>query len=475
MMKLQFRFLEGLIPLFFLPMVLVGQGEIVNDTVYYPELHPVTYDQTVYKTAVRIDEWVPPIQENLSLRVYYPTDLAPDEQRPTVVFIHGGGFIGGSFGSFFDEAEILAQLGFVAVSIQYRLCQRNDCLIAAGLGYPCNVAWGNSLVPSAYVAAVDAADAIRWLQDHAADYHIDPNRMAVGGHSAGAWTSLHMAFMDQEEINEVCSGCGTWPDYLADSIGTVTGIQAVLNMSGAILDTTWIDPEEAVIDVMTIHGTHDGVVYYGTEPVYPCCGTYVEPVEGACSITQRLNHLSGNTYLLTGQDYGHDVFETSWWEINGGQILWFLGKVFFDDQAYQTHVSVQRDNPVQTCPPPLAAIDPALACGLPLSDPKVVLQEEIPVQTQELVPSPTVQVFPNPAQDLLQLTVEFPSCCQPQAYQICLYNSMGMEVLRKTIYTSNNAAMAEQLNISSLSAGVYFVRLQTTQNTFHQERLLLMR
>ncbi|MBK7338818.1 MAG: alpha/beta hydrolase fold domain-containing protein [Saprospirales bacterium] len=53
---------------------------------------------------------------------------------------------------------------------------------------PCNVSWGNSLVPSAYIAATDVADAIRWLQDHASDYYIDPDQVVVSGHSAGAWT-----------------------------------------------------------------------------------------------------------------------------------------------------------------------------------------------------------------------------------------------------------------------------------------------
>ncbi len=166
-----------------------SQAIVDGNDVYYPFSHTVDYDQKVYKTAVQIDELDFVVTENLALRVYYPTDIEPEDKRPLVVLVHGGGFIGGTFASFFDEAETLAQLGYVAVSVQYRLCKRADCVVAAAFSYPCNVSWANSLVPSSYVAAVDVQDAIEWLVLHAADYNIDVDRIAVGGHSAGGITA----------------------------------------------------------------------------------------------------------------------------------------------------------------------------------------------------------------------------------------------------------------------------------------------
>jgi predicted esterase len=271
------KIIEQLITFLFLLfgiLSLDAQAIVEGDDVYYPFAHPVEYDQVVYKTANQIDEINFGITENLALRVYYPSDLDAGEKRPLVVLIHGGGFISGTFAGFFEEAELLAQLGYIAVSVQYRLCKRNDCVIAAALTYPCNVAWGTSLVPSSYAAAVDVQDAIEWLELHADQYHIDTSKIAVGGHSAGAITALNVAFMDQEEVNEICAGCGTWPDYLEGELEPNTGIKAVFSMSGAIYDTLWIDENENQIDLMAIHGTHDGIVAYEAEPVYPCCNTY---------------------------------------------------------------------------------------------------------------------------------------------------------------------------------------------------------
>lgn len=470
-MKKSIPILFSLIQIVFFSTGIRSQAIVVGDTVYYPEFHEVEYDQLVYKTAVSIDELTFPINKNLALRVYYPVDLDPGEKRPLVVLVHGGGFIGGNFSSFFNDAEDLARLGFVAASVQYRLCERVDCLLAGGLSFPCNVSWGNSLMPSAYVAAVDVADAIRWLQDHAGDYHIDPDRVVVGGHSAGGWTSIHMAFMDMDEVTEICPSCGVWPDYLAGSLQTPEGIRAVINMSGAILDTSWIDPEEAGIDLMTIHGTHDGVVYYGTGPVYPCCNTYAVPVEGACPITARHRTAGGNTYLLTGQDYGHDVFEAGWWEQNELQILWFLGKSLFSDALFDRHVSIQRPSPVLTCPPPFQAINPADECGLPQQDPGIVLFEDYISTTKTVLTQADVRIFPNPATDEIILDVSFSGGNQSGVWEFQLYNSMGINVLRKTGLRS----AAERIPVHNLPAGIYFVECRANGGVFYRGKIMVSR
>ncbi|MCB0641510.1 MAG: T9SS type A sorting domain-containing protein, partial [Phaeodactylibacter sp.] len=363
------------------------------------------------------------------------------------------------YASFFDEAEKLAQLGFIAASIQYRLCKRGDCVLAAGTSIPCNVSWSNSLVPSAYVAALDAADAVEWLKLHAASYQIDVDKIAVGGHSAGAWTAMHLAFMDQEEATELCPSCGTWPDYLEGELSAPTGIKAVINMSGAILDTLWMDPEEADIDVMTIHGTHDGVVHYGSEPVYPCCNTYSTAVQGACPITARQLNLGGNNYLLTGQNFGHDVFTADWWPQSELQILWFLGKSLFEESSFALHTEQVRNTPVETCPPPFAPIIPATICSLPLEAPQVVFFEALINQTRETEQS-RISCYPNPTANLL--TVDLGTNTLPR--QIDLYDTMGH--LLKSVRVSTSES---QIELGALPAGLYLLRV----GTFIQEIVVL--
>ena len=428
-----------------------AQAIIENDTVYYPEIHTIDYDQVVYKTAAQIDELTIPATENLALRVYYPTDLAPEEKRPLVVLIHGGGFIAGSYVSFFSQAEALAQLGYVAVSVQYRLCKRGDCLLAAGLSYPCNVAWSNSLVPSAYAAAVDVSDAISWLELHAEEYHIDTENIVVGGHSAGAWTSLLLAFTDADEIEEVCGSCGTWPDYLEGEINPPSGLKGVLNMSGAVLDTLWIDEDESDIAIMSIHGTHDGVVHYGSEPVYPCCNTYTVPVQGSCPITQRHTNLDGNTYLLTGANHGHDVFTNDWWPDNQLQILWFLGQSFFGDQAFNIHTEIQRPIPVETCPPPFASIPSASLCNIPFTGLKTVLFDYVSaIETVET--GSEVKIYPNPA--TAKVVIDLGK--KASKSQIRVWDMLGQLVLITTIDGNQ-----QELDISNFQPGVYWLEARS--------------
>src|ERR1043165_2549634 len=98
------------------------------------------------------------------LDLYLPAPPAAGKLSPAVVWIHGGGWTGGTK----DEARAkeicttLAEAGYVAVSIDYKL----------GDG-----AWPTNLH--------DCKNAGRFLRAHAAEYHLDPERIGVAGGSAG--------------------------------------------------------------------------------------------------------------------------------------------------------------------------------------------------------------------------------------------------------------------------------------------------
>jgi acetyl esterase/lipase len=82
-----------------------------------------------------------------------------------VVFIHGGGFIGGSLDSFDEPCATLARrLGALVVSPDYRLAPEHP--------FP--------------AATNDTVAVLRWAEGHIADLGGDPKRIAVGGESAGA-------------------------------------------------------------------------------------------------------------------------------------------------------------------------------------------------------------------------------------------------------------------------------------------------
>ena len=110
--------------------------------------------------ALRDVEYARADGKPLLLDVYVPEET-PGEPLPLVVWIHGGGWRAGSKEG--CRALPLAGEGYVVASINYRLT-------------------GEAIFPA---QIFDCKAAIRWLRAHAAEYHIDPDRVGVWGSSAG--------------------------------------------------------------------------------------------------------------------------------------------------------------------------------------------------------------------------------------------------------------------------------------------------
>lgn len=119
----------------------------------------------------------------LKLDLYRPTGDA-QTRRPAVVWIHGGGFRGGdkTNNNVATLSRGFAQTGYVAISINYRLLATTRCSTDPNPVAAC--------YDAALAAQHDAQAAIRWLRANAPTYGIDPTRIAVGGTSAGAVTSI---------------------------------------------------------------------------------------------------------------------------------------------------------------------------------------------------------------------------------------------------------------------------------------------
>jgi acetyl esterase/lipase len=130
--------------------------------------------------------------------IYVP---ATDGPHPLVLYIHGGGWIGGHTrhsGALADFPSVLASLaaeGFTVASLEYRL--------SGEAKYPAQVQ--------------DAKAALRFLGDHARQYKIDPSRVGIWGGSAGghltALTALscHDTRLDPLAAKDVCATAAvTW-------------------------------------------------------------------------------------------------------------------------------------------------------------------------------------------------------------------------------------------------------------------------
>jgi acetyl esterase len=97
----------------------------------------------------------------IPVRVYRPET----EERPgAIAYFHGGGWVVGTLDTYDPLARALANAaGAVVVSVDYRLAPENP--------FP--------------AAVTDCWAAVNWLADHADDLGADPDRLAVGGDSAG--------------------------------------------------------------------------------------------------------------------------------------------------------------------------------------------------------------------------------------------------------------------------------------------------
>lgn len=101
-----------------------------------------------------------------------------DKPTPLIVYIHGGGFVGGDKSDFVDDG-----------GKRLRRCLENG-VSAATINYP--FVMTNDLLTIIH----DAARAVQFIRAHAAEWNIDKGRVAVYGESAGAGTSLWLAFHD---------------------------------------------------------------------------------------------------------------------------------------------------------------------------------------------------------------------------------------------------------------------------------------
>lgn len=129
------------------------------------------------RTAVDVAEGITYAKygsRSLQLDLYRPHGQST--LAPAIVCIHGGGWAKGTRANFARVARRLAEQGYVAVAISYRLS-------------------GEAKFPA---QIHDVKAAVRWLRARATDYGIDRDRIGVIGHSAGG----HLAAL-------LATSCGT--------------------------------------------------------------------------------------------------------------------------------------------------------------------------------------------------------------------------------------------------------------------------
>lgn len=190
--------------------------------------------------------------KDLELTLYEPVDN-PDPLKPAIVFVHGGGFTGGSRYSMAGYGNHYAERGYVAVSITYRLLGENPTADPDYDFWPTNP----GLSPAVHAAAVDAARAVRWLRANAGAYGIDPNFVFAGGISAGGITVGNLAIAGPEGTEAYTQELPGDVPLAINNPGESSKVQAVLDYCGGA-GPALPDPTDA--PMLLIHTVGDGIV-----------------------------------------------------------------------------------------------------------------------------------------------------------------------------------------------------------------------
>jgi acetyl esterase/lipase len=124
-------------------------------------------------TGMEIEDRTVPADPEVPVRIYRPHGA-----QGAIVWLHGGGWVMGDLDTEHPWAARLADgSGAVVISVGYRLAPEHP--------FP--------------AALDDAYAALTWTAEHAAELGVDPERIAVGGHSSGAGIAAGVALRARDQ------------------------------------------------------------------------------------------------------------------------------------------------------------------------------------------------------------------------------------------------------------------------------------
>lgn len=187
------------------------------------EFTDVTYRQTTLDNGQPI---------SLKMDIFKPAGDTL-KYRPTIVFIHGGGYQWGTKEDINYAARWYAKAGYTTASIDYRLMTNTN---QPGL---------DSFVRAFNDSVIDTKDAVRFLSANSTTYGVDTNAIATIGWSAGGATSLGMQL----------ARTAYTADSQLNSLSPMT--HAIVAGSGSLGDPLFTEIQAKKPEVLMINWEHD--------------------------------------------------------------------------------------------------------------------------------------------------------------------------------------------------------------------------
>lgn len=226
-------------------------------------------------SAPRVEEVIYAHRGELALEadIHVPTGSA---LAPGVLVVHGGSWVRGTRRRIRSVAHRLAEAGYVAVNIEYRLAPEHT--------FPAPLR--------------DCKDAVRWMRSNAERFRIDPARIGAFGYSAGGHLVALLATTQEEDGLD-----GAVP---ADAPSA--RIQAAV-IGGAPIDLRMLPPNPFVQSFLG--GLRDEAAFVAASPI-----TYVGPDDpptfiyhGKLDVVVSDSHARAYADALTVAGVPHEFFE----------------------------------------------------------------------------------------------------------------------------------------------------------------------
>lgn len=122
-------------------------------------------------------------EDCLFLNVWTPATATKDSKLPVMVWIHGGGFTGGSGSGPGSAGDAFAKQGVILTTINYRLGRLGHFAFPA-------LSREHPEEPKGSYAYMDQIAALKWIRENIAAFGGDPGNVTIFGFSAGA-VSVH--------------------------------------------------------------------------------------------------------------------------------------------------------------------------------------------------------------------------------------------------------------------------------------------
>ncbi len=403
----------------------------------------------------------PLVMDTLRMDVYMP-DGDNEDMRPLIIMTHAGSYLPKGFNtlpfgnkndsSLVEMCTQFAKRGWVAVAMNYRLGWNPIA--------PLQQDRAGTIMNAVYRSAQDARTCVRFFQEDAATanvYKVDTTKITVGGSNSGGYTALAAAYLDKVEeinlfkfqdtegnsfINQAITGGFYGEGGMAgvnnhSNPGHSSEIQMVLNLGGAIGDTSWM--EQGDIPVVAFHGVKDVTTPFMTAIVIVLAtGDPIVEVSGAHDFTRYANTLGLNQgFIDAGFDDPYTLVAQSRSPFEG--LFPFPGLADgLEPWAWYDSADVNTDhetlgatgfgskaNPYASKPKALAFIDTIMEYFCPRAAVALDLKTW-PVGIESNSTSEILHIYPNP----VTTSVFIESSSGDLILGIELYNMLGQSVKR---------------------------------------------